>query len=457
MAGAAIPTSLAAPKRVAALLQGPGAEVDPGFGYYKDRSAESIASEVAVNGYRHVHYVATSDSGIREDLVRAFKREGLPVWYLTFCHVAYGTSDFPPGWEEWRMKLRAAPGTDYTRLCMNNPGYIAWKRKRIAEVMRKFPFDGIELVEAFWPDVPGPERETYGCLCDHCRAAFRKDYPEEADIPEFTDASSPRYYKTDAALYRKWVAFRTRSIGRFLNAVLADARKQNPNVRVLAWSLAQQGENAVALLREAQGNDAAELVKAARPDAWCFQTNWTDWSKPDLPADYLKTYQPFLDNLRAVAPDLPVAFQVDTGSLKPSRQTYAWLKEADRTAQAMGATGTINYEYFITRSMYDDPPRLVQVRPRAGGVSLVYQKRVDAGRAADVTNYRVTDAGGRALKITGAKADGNMIHLGVRGLVAGRPYTVRVEETVDTPERWLFPGYPAHTVRDIRKAFTLTP
>lgn len=451
------PMARAARPTAAALLRGPGAEVDPGFPYYKDRSAESIAAEVAANGYKHVHYVATADSTIREDLVRAFKKEGLPVWYLTFCHVAYSTADFPPGWEAWRMKLRASPGKEYTRLCMNDPGYIAFKRKHIAEVMRKFPFDGVELVEPFWPDVPGPETPTYGCLCEDCRAAFLRDNPDETDIPEFTDAASPRYYKTDAALYQKWVEFRVRSIGRFLNAVLADARRDDPRTRVLVWSLAQQGKDAVALLREAQGNDAPELVRAARPDAWCFQTNWTDWSRSDLPADYLEAYQPFLDNLRATAPTLPVAFQVDTGSLKPSRQTYGWLVEADRTAQRMGATGTINYEYFITKSMYDDAPRLVWVRPRTGGVTLVYQKRVDAGRAADVTNYRVTDAGGRPLTITGAKPDGNMIHLGVRGLDAGRKYTVRIEETVDTPARWLFPGYPAHKVRDIQKTFTLAP
>lgn len=445
-----------ATKSVSTLLQGPGAEVDPAFGYYQDRSAESIASEVAANGYRHVHYVATADSAIREDLVRAFHKEGLPVWYLTFCHVAYSTADFPPGWEKWRMKLRAAPGTDFIRLCMNDPGYIAFKRKRIAAVMRKLPFDGVELVESFWPDVPGPERETYGCLCNDCRAAFLKDYPEETGIPEFTDVSSPRYYKTDTALYKKWMDFRVRSIGRFLNGVLADARKENPNLRVLVWSLAQEGQGAVTLMREAQGNDAAAVATAVKPDAISFQTNWTDWSKHDLPPDYLKNYQPFLDHLRAVAPDMPVSFQVDTGSLKPSRQTYAWLWKADKTARAMGATGTINYEYFITKSMYDDPPRLVWVRPRNSGITLVFQKRVDAGRAADVSNYHITDGDGHPLKVTGAKADGNMIRLGVRGLSRGTECTVRIDKTVDTPSRWLFPGYPAHTVHDIRKTFRVS-
>jgi hypothetical protein len=450
-----MPAASCAPRSAAAMLQGPGAEVDPAFPYYKDRTAASIASEVAANGYKHVHYVATSDSAIRADLVDAFKKEGLPVWYLTFCHVAYSTADFPPGWEDWRMKLRASPGNDFTRLCMNDPGYTAFKRISIAKVMATFGFDGVELVEPFWPDVPGPERETYGCLCDDCQAAFLRDHPEETSIPEFTDADSPLYYKSRPALYKKWVDFRVRSIGRFLNAALADARKADPNTRVLVWSLAQEGEGSVALMRESQGNDAAAMAAAVHPDAVSFQTNWTDWSRSDLAPDYVRAYQPFLDHLKRTAPDVATTIQVDTGSLKPSRQTYAWLRAADAAAQKMGAVGTINYEYFITKSMYEDPPRLVWVRPREGGVSLVYQKRVDAGRAADVSNYHVTDAAGRALKVTGAKTDGNMVHLGVRGLAPGTRYTVHIEKTVDTPSRWLFPGYPAHTVLDIRKTFRL--
>jgi hypothetical protein len=329
---------------------------------------------------------------------------------------------------------------------MNDPGYIAYKRRAIAEAMRRAPFDGIELVEPFWPDVPGPERDTYGCLCEDCRAAFLRDYPKETDIPEFTDAASPRYYKKNPDLYRKWVDFRVRSIGRFLNAVLSDARKERPGVPVLVWTLVQEAPEAVGLMREAQGNDPAALVQAVRPDAVCFQTNWTDWAKPILPPDYLRAYQPFADRLRAAALGTPYVFQVDSGSLKDSRRTMGWLRSADRTARQMGALGTLNYEYFITKSMYDDPPRLMQVRRRSGGLTLVFQKRIDAGRAADPANYRVTDARGRAFPVTAARADGNLVHLAVRGLHPKASFTVRAAEIRDTPDRWLFKGYPAHSV-----------
>lgn len=456
---AATATTLGAdpPKRdVASLLTGLGAQVDPGFGYYQNRSAESIASEIAVNGYQHVHYVATVDSAIRNDLVRAFRAEGLPVWYLTFCHVAYGTGDFPAGWQSWRMKLRASPGNDFTRLCMNDPGYIAFKRQKVAEVMRLHPFDAVELVEPFWPDVPGPENPVYGCLCDDCRAAFLRDYPEEQDIPEFTDTASPRYYKTRPDLYRKWMDFRTRSIGRFLNAVLSGVRRARPDVPVMVWTLVQDDPAAIQLLREAQGQDVAELVRAVKPDAVTLQTNWMDWMKPVLPANYLRNYQPFVNHLRSADPNMPFVFQVDSGSNQNSRRTMQWIRDANAAGGSIGSLGTLNYEYFITKSMYDDPPRLAEVRWRSGGITLVFQKRVDTGRAADTTNFQVYNSANQPMTITGAKMDGNMIKLGVRGLVVGQDYRVEIAEVRDTPDRWLFPGYPQHTVNNITKTFRLT-
>jgi hypothetical protein len=41
-------------------LLGRSVQVDPAFGYYKDRSPESIAAEIRANGYSVVHYVVTS-------------------------------------------------------------------------------------------------------------------------------------------------------------------------------------------------------------------------------------------------------------------------------------------------------------------------------------------------------------------------------------------------------------
>lgn len=442
--------------RMHELLDGPGAEVDPGFGYYAGRSAESIASEVRANGYKHVHYVVTNDSAIRADLIRAFHKEGLPVWYLTFCHVAYDTADFPKGWEEWRMSLRASKGDDFTRMCMSNPAYAAFKRGRITRSMTHYPFDGVELVEPFWPDAPGPESPTYGCLCAHCKKAFLKAYPEETDIPEFSDAASPRWYRADSALYHKWIEFRTRRIGEFVNEVVdgpGGIRKARPTVPTLIWTLAQDSPNAVETLREAQGNDAGQLAKDVHPSAICFQTNWMDWSRPNLPADYVKTYEPFVRHLAELSPGTPFSVQVDTGSNVDARESYTWLKKADATSRKMGALGTINYEYFISKSMYDDPPRLVWTRPSPGGVTLVFQKRVDAGHAGEAGNYSITGPGGKPVGGVTVKADGNMIHLKAKGLRKGVRYQVRVLQTVDTPKLWLFPGYPQHVVENVSAGF----
>jgi hypothetical protein len=453
----ALPTLAVHPHGIHALLNGPGAEVDPGFPYYAGRSAESIASEIRANGYKHVHYVVTTDSAIRGDLIRAFHKEGLPVWYLTFCHVAYSTLGFPKGWESWKMVYRDPKGDEYTRLCMTNPGYIAFKLKSIAESMRKYPFDGVELVEPFWPDAPGPSAKTYGCLCAHCRAAFLSAHPEEKDLPEFNDPASPRWYKADTALYKKWVDFRVKGINHFLSSVLdgpGGIRRLRPKTPTMVWCLVQDSPNAVETLREAQGDDAGEMARDVHPSAVCLQTNWMDWSKANLSPDYVKAYEPFVQRLRKLSPGTPFTFQVDMGSLVPSRQTYAWLKRADAVSRAMGALGTVNYEYFITKSMYDDPPRLAWVRNRPGGVSLVFQKRVDAGRVNDASNYHITGLKGEAVRVVSAKADGNIVRLTARGMRAGRRYRLSVDETVDTPELWLFKRYPKHTAKGIKAVFT---
>jgi len=445
--------------RTKALLTGVTMQFDAGFKYYQDRSPESIAAEFAANGYKVVHYCVTKDSAINGDIVKALHREGIKVWYQTFCHVAYDTSDFPPNWQSWRMKLRT-PATDYNRMCMTNPEYREWKRAQVVDVMKKYPFDGCELVEPFWPSYPGPQEPTYGCLCDSCSKEFLRLHPDCDAIPEFTDQDSPMYYTKAPEHYRKWVNFRVRSIADFMEVVLNSPnglRKARPDAPVMLWSLAQDVPNSVPALRESQGCDAADLAVNARPDAICFQSNWQDWTKPVLPPDYVLAYKPFVANLWKAVPGMPVAVQLDIGSSKDARRSDAWVRSATTASKQMGALGTVSYEYFIGKSRYDDPPKLVFTRPTAGGVTLVFQKRVDEGRSGDATNYIVTDAKGQVLKVTRARSDGNLIHLNISGLKAGKRYTVKAFEITDTPDRWLFPGYSAHKVANVKSTFTWKP
>jgi hypothetical protein len=444
-------------ERARRMLTGPGIEVDPGFGYYQGRSAASIAAEVKVNGYKHVHYVVTKDAAIRRDLIDAFHAEGLPVWYTTFGNVSYDTADLPPGWERWRMKLRASEGLDYVRLCMTDPGYRDWKARRVAYVMGHFPFDGVEVVEPFWPDAGGPAKDVYGCLNEACLKEFASRHPDVDTTLDFTDPDSTSYYKKKPEVYAKWVDFRVRSSAEYLAAVFAAARKAAPGKPCLGWSLAQLGEDTVRSVREDQGCDAVTAFGIAKPDAWCFQTNWMDWIRADLPPDYVRGYKGFIEPFLKAFPGVPTAVQLDIGSLKDNRQSRSWVLQADKESQKLGAVGTISYEYFISRAMYDEPPRLMEVRSRPGGVALVFQKRIDAGKASVPGNYSVTDANGRQLKVAAARADGNLALLGVRGLKPGQRYKVVAREVQDTPALWLFKGYPGHTVRNVTRAFTWRP
>src|SRR5207302_1326478 len=122
-------------------------EVDPQFAYYRGRTPESIAKEIRANGYSVVKYILTADSTLDLLLVDAFHKQGIGVWYATFANGVYTTRDLPAGWQSWKMVTRSdlagKPLDDgYTRLCLNNPDYRAWKKAQIARMLSAHPFQG---------------------------------------------------------------------------------------------------------------------------------------------------------------------------------------------------------------------------------------------------------------------------------------------------------------------------
>src|SRR5581483_4120953 len=219
---------------------GRSVEVDPGFPYYQHRSPESIAAEIRANGYRIVRYILTADSNFDPALLAAFRREGIAVWYATFCNGTYTTQDLPPGWQAWKMVTRTelegkSLNDGYTRLCLNNPDYRAWKKRRIGRLLRAHPFVGVDLMEPHWPEYPGSESPAYACFCAHCLAAFRKRFPEETALPDILHADSPRSPQQNPALWKKWLEFRHASLTDFLNDLVngkGGIREATPRARV---------------------------------------------------------------------------------------------------------------------------------------------------------------------------------------------------------------------------------
>jgi hypothetical protein len=416
-------------------LAGRGIIVDPAWAYYKDRSAQSIAEEIKVNGYDEVHLIRADD-----ELVKTFTEAGLRVWLLTFVNGVYDRQVLPQQWEAWRMKLRKKPDpAGFTMLCPNNPDYRAWKKQNLASTLLSHQFYGIDLAEPQMPAYPGPDSEYYGCFCEHCLDAFKRLYPEVICFPDFDDPKSPYYWKNNPELYAKWVEFRVATVVNWLNDLVNGEngiRRSCPKVKVATWSLGLDVPDQLAKLREWQAMDAAEIVRVVKPDFHVIQTDWPDWIKTELAPDYPKSYKPVFDSICRVAPSLPILLQTDIGSKPNMRRSRDWIANVEETARKLGYAGVFHYEYHLGEYIYSEPPRPIKAFYEGNTVKVLFNKRLDPIKASDTANYSLTSG-----SVESARVDGNIVYLCVTGVSSGSILTV--SGLADDPSRRLFHDRPA--------------
>lgn len=412
--------------------------LDPQFAYYRDRSAESIVSEIRANGYREVRLVCVNESGIDGELVRAFADAGVRVWMLTFANGVYSTADLPEGWESWRMKQRKPSSPDgFIYLCPNNPAFRAWKKARLVFALKKHPFYGVDLAEPFFPAYQGPESEHYGCFCDSCVAGFRGMY--STDPPDFEDPESPRYWKNDSTLYEKWVGFRVSAVVNHLDDLVNGGeglREKCPRAKVATWSLALDTPDAISKLREWVATDGAAIVRRVKPDAHVIQTDWPDWIKTNLPGDYPLRYREIAASIRSVSPLTPLVLQTDIGSKDNMRRSREWIGRAEKAALEIGCRTSIHYEYHLGDYIYAEPPAPVSAAYETGKITLVFNKRLDSVSASNIANYTLGSG-----QVDYAKVDGNMVVLSVSGAQGG--VTVEISNLSDDESRRFFHDRPA--------------
>lgn len=397
--------------------------VDPQFPYYRDRSPESVVEEIKVNDYGDVRLACVNESGINGDLVKAFKAGEVRVWMLTFANGVYSTADLPEGWESWRMKLRkdSQPG-GFTYLCLNHPDYRAWKRKQLIEALTRHPFYGVDLAEAFIPAYNGPDSPLYGCLCDHCAAAFKRMYADVPGIPDFEDAESPHYWKTDATLYEKWVGFRVATVVEFLDELVngkGGIREKCPDARICTWSLGLDAKEQLVKLREWEAIDGAAIVRRVKPDVHMVQTDWPDWIKENLKSDYVARYKPVIDSLRKESPETPLMMQMDIGSQKQMRRSREWIERAEAAAKKMGFESVTHYEYHLGEYIYTEVPRAVRATMEGDTVTVVFNKRLDSTQASNISSYSLNSG-----RVDFARVDGNLVRLTVSGMDPGTVLTI---------------------------------
>ena len=417
-------------------------QVDPSFAYYTDRSPESIAAELKVNGYKAIRYIVTRESAAKVKLVDACHAAGLAVSYTTFGNGVYSTGDLPPRWAKWKMRMKngrqSSPG--YTYLCMNHPDYRRWKKSQVVATLRRIPFDGFEIMESFWPAYQGPASAGYGCICDHCHAAFLRLCPAAKDIPNFTENGNPDYYRNNQGLYQQWIEFRAGSVARFLDDIVNGpngVRTNFPGIPVAVWGIADAIPDGVAKLKEWEGIDGTLLVRTVRPDWYVIQTDWPDWTRPDLAPAYVRQYKPFVDAIRAMGSKIPIEVQTDIGSHEQCRRGSNWISQCELAAQQAGMASVVSYEYHLSRDIYEAAPRPMRALGDNNTITIIINKRLDPVSAVDGAKYAVTPG-----SVLSVKVDGNQVKLEV----TGHPTRVTARDLSDDPSRRFFKHHPDVTM-----------
>ncbi|WP_409345067.1 N-acyl-D-glucosamine 2-epimerase [Paenibacillus sp. MBLB4367] len=427
-----------------AVWSGPSIQIDPLFAYYTDRSADSIAEEIELAGYRTVHYFVVSENKVNRELIDAFHAKGIAVWALVIGNGTFSTDGYPAEWPGWQMELLKPANDGFIRLSPFSGSYRTWKKAAVAALLTDYPFDGIEFAEPFFPEWDGIRTGTYGDVGPLAQAAFEQRYQEE--IPDFRNPGSPRYYLSDTKRYRNWVEFRVEAVNDFLDELLngaGGARDVRPDIAVATWSLAiDDGPRSVERLREIQGLDAPAMIAKVKPDIHVLQTHWPDWTKSEseLPPDYIKAYRPFADAIRAAHPGMPIAVQADIGSAKHMLKSREWLNGFSRAVKRYGYAAWTAYEYHLGKYMYDEKPVPLKVQ-RIGARELVlsFNKRID-GASVLMPGHVLLDTGGHVRPLfpeAGAKIDGNRIVVYAEQLPR-TSFELVFANVTDTPSRWLF-------------------
>ncbi|MEQ7801504.1 hypothetical protein ABDJ41_17050 [Pedobacter sp. ASV1-7] len=431
-------------------LSGLSIQVDANFAYYKNRSNESIADEIVLAGYKTVRYLVLNESNVNVGLIQAFHKRGMKVWLQASGSVTYETNGYPVDWPSWKMELNNSVNgkNGYIFLSPFNKSFVKWKKESLARLMVSYPFDGVELTEPYFPEWDAISKGTYGDVGPNAQLAFKSEYG--LNMPDFNNPEAANYYKKNPEIYKKWMDCRVNAVNEYLNEVvngIGGIREVRPDAKVATWSLGiDGGKNSVSLLREYQGLDGAAMVKLVKPDIHFIQTHWPDWvkSSTQLPPDYMKYYKSFVDEIKEAAPDLKIGLQGDIGSGKEMIKSGKWVADCEKAALKHGFSATTFYEYHIGGYMYTEPPVLKKaIRKGTDTIILSFSKRIDSNSAAGKSNYQFRKDGKLiSLNIENITVDGNMVILEAIKLPVGK-FEILVRNLKDTPELWLFKGYPA--------------
>lgn len=424
------------------LLHGRTVQIDTAFPYYHNRSNESIASELRVNGFDGIYYYTGTDTGLRPGLVGEMQRQKLGVGLMTLPSLVYWSEAqlaerLPAGWRDWLIEFTGSGMDIYRFIGFVYPEYNAWYKNYLNGMLLRHRFDAFTFAEIMYPIYDGPEKNPpfYGDVSPGFQAAFKRATGSET-FPNFTDPADPDYFRTNTGLYRQLVEYRVRTIDDFYDDIIngpGGAREAAPGILFATWTLGINIPDGVAKLREWEGNDIVTMIRRVKPDLHFIQTHAPDWANPALPGDYPLAYQPFFDAVRTANPDVKIGMQADLGSLGPSRRDPAWQKQFYDACRKAGVDTTTYYEFGLRWEIYSQPPRLCEIRRDGDTLLLVFDQRLNA-ESAMLMKGRELRGKDRSYRIAECRWDGNLLRLKPDALpAAGEELTVPVGGVADDP------------------------
>ncbi len=424
------------------LLHGRTVQIDTAFPYYHNRSNESIASELRVNGFDGVYYYTGTDTGLRPGLVGEMQRQKLGVGLMTLPSLVYWSEAqlaerLPAGWRDWLIEFTGSGMDIYRFIGFVYPEYNAWYKNYLNGMLLRHRFDAFTFAEIMYPIYDGPEKNPpfYGDVSPGFQAAFKRATGSET-FPNFTNPADPDYFRTNTGLYRQLVEYRVRTIDDFYDDIIngpGGAREAAPGILFATWTLGINIPDGVAKLREWEGNDIVTMIRRVKPDLHFIQTHAPDWANPALPGDYPLAYQPFFDAVRTANPDVKIGMQADLGSLGPSRRDPAWQKQFYDACRKAGVDTTTYYEFGLRWEIYSQPPRLCEIRRDGDTLLLVFDQRLNA-ESAMLMKGRELRGKDRSYRIAECRWDGNLLRLKPDALpAAGEELTVPVGGVADDP------------------------
>lgn len=161
------------------MLTASAAHIDPLFGYYHNRSAESIAWELEVNKYNAAYCFAVTPAACSHELTEALHAHNISAVLITFPSWIYLSDEdmdryLPEEWRSWLMEFTNPEAKKWKFISYVYPEYNEWYAGYLANLVKEYGYDGVTMLEMMYPVYDGLKHTPpeFGDISEGFRQAF---------------------------------------------------------------------------------------------------------------------------------------------------------------------------------------------------------------------------------------------------------------------------------------------